>query len=213
MNRSVKVTLVAGVLFGGIALALFFKKDPAGESNAEGDPAAVDLPELTPEEQAAGERGSGDLPAASDPTGGPATDRWAKDTLVPKVSPSFEPSSRRPADSRWNQAKKNDPFSDRPAVSRGDSITNPPRTALKYHVDDSTAPAFGQPARVHNIADGDTLSALALRYYGDATAGGNIFEANRQVLADPDLLPIGRQLRIPPRPANDASELVPVGTK
>ena len=211
MNRAVKVSMVAGVLFGGIGLALFFQKDPADESTATEDAAVevapddVDLPELTPAEQAAGQGRSGESPAG---------DRWGKQASVPKISPSFEPSSRPPADASWNQPRNNDPFSDRPAVS--------PRAALKYHVDDSTASA-SPPARVHQIADGDTLSALAQKYYGDATAGGNIFAANRQVLADPDLLPIGRELQIPPRrsvtvqkpaqPIDNDSDLVPVGTR
>ena len=219
MNRGVKVTLVAGVLFGGIALALIFRKGPAEESVVEGEPAAdaaaadVDLPDLTSEEQAAAGRFSDGSPAASDSAGGPAADRWGKETAVPKVSSSFEPNSPQPADSRWSQAENNDPFSDRPAA-------DPARTALKYHLHDSSAPASARPSRVHQIADGDTLSALALKYYGDATASGGIFAANREVLNDPDLLPIGRQLRIPPppiaparKPADDDSDLVPVGTK
>ena len=226
MNRGVKVTLVAGVLFGGIALALIFKKGPAEEPAVEGEPSAdaaaadVDLPDLTSEEQAAAGRLSDGSPAASETVGGPAADRWGKETAVPKVSSSFEPNSPRPADSRWSQAGKNDPFSDRPAASGSGPATDPTRTALKYHVDDASAPTSVRPDRVHQIADGDTLSALARRYYNDATAGGGIFAANRQVLADPDLLPIGRQLRIPPlaiapakKPADDDSDLVPVGTK
>lgn len=221
MNRAVKVSLVAGVLFGGIALALFFKKSPSDESTTDSEVAAevtpddVDLPDLTPEEQAAGQSNAGASPAADDV--------WDKDAAVPKVSSSFEPSSRPPADSRWNQPENSDPFSDRLAVLRNDSTAGSPRTELKYHIDDSPTPTAAQPVRVHKIADGDTLSALSQKYYGDATAAGGIFEANRDVLADPDLLPIGREIQIPPRrsvtvqkptqPAPHHSDLVPVGTK
>jgi nucleoid-associated protein YgaU len=49
----------------------------------------------------------------------------------------------------------------------------------------------------HKIIDGDTLPALAARYLGDAGRAGEIFEANRNVLASPDILPLGRELRIP----------------
>ena len=41
------------------------------------------------------------------------------------------------------------------------------------------------------------LAALALDYLGDARRAEEIFEANRQVLSDPELLPIGAKLRIP----------------
>lgn len=52
---------------------------------------------------------------------------------------------------------------------------------------------------VHLIADGDTLSNLAVRYLGSASRYLEIYEANREVLKNPDVLPIGRRLRIPPR--------------
>jgi len=51
----------------------------------------------------------------------------------------------------------------------------------------------------HKIEDGDTLSKLALSYLGHADRYLEIYEWNRDVLADPDLLPIGKVLRIPPR--------------
>jgi nucleoid-associated protein YgaU len=49
----------------------------------------------------------------------------------------------------------------------------------------------------HRIADGDTLSSLALRYLGSSKRFSVIFEANRDRLQSPDLLPIGTELRIP----------------
>ncbi|MCR4415838.1 MAG: LysM peptidoglycan-binding domain-containing protein, partial [Thermoguttaceae bacterium] len=52
-------------------------------------------------------------------------------------------------------------------------------------------------ARIHKIADGDTLAGLAERYLGDPSRAGEIYRANRDVLASPDALPIGRELKIP----------------
>ena len=59
----------------------------------------------------------------------------------------------------------------------------------------------GSTARAvtHTIADGDTLAALAVRYLGDAKRWGELFEHNRDVLKNPDLLPIGQVIKIPPR--------------
>jgi nucleoid-associated protein YgaU len=51
----------------------------------------------------------------------------------------------------------------------------------------------------HVVVDGDTLTKLAMRYLGRAEAYQEIFELNRDVLASPDLLPIGAVLKIPPR--------------
>jgi LysM repeat protein len=55
--------------------------------------------------------------------------------------------------------------------------------------------------RTHVIADGDSLPKLAERYLGNAERGQEIFALNDGVLTHPDLLPIGVELKIPPRSA------------
>ena len=52
-------------------------------------------------------------------------------------------------------------------------------------------------ARVHEVVKGDTLSAIAKKYYGKASEYPKIFEANRDVLKDPDKIFPGQKLRIP----------------
>ncbi len=47
------------------------------------------------------------------------------------------------------------------------------------------------------IQSGDTLSKLAKKYYGDPMAYERIFEANREVIQDPDLIFVGQKIRIP----------------
>jgi nucleoid-associated protein YgaU len=59
------------------------------------------------------------------------------------------------------------------------------------------AATAGRPQRVHKIVDGDTLPALAERYLGSANRANDIFKVNRDVLSDPELLPIDGELRIP----------------
>lgn len=63
----------------------------------------------------------------------------------------------------------------------------------------SAAPAPAAPAaeKVHVVEKGDTLSAIAKKYYGKAGAYMKIFEANRDVLTDPDKIKPGQKLRIP----------------
>ena len=53
--------------------------------------------------------------------------------------------------------------------------------------------------RRHIIIDGDSLARLAGRYLDDPYRGEEIFEYNRQFLSDPELLPIGVEIVIPPR--------------
>lgn len=64
------------------------------------------------------------------------------------------------------------------------------------------APLPEEPAREprkHRIRDGDTLPELARRYLGNARRAYEIFEANRDVLSHPEILPLGRIIELPPR--------------
>lgn len=60
---------------------------------------------------------------------------------------------------------------------------------------DVEAPA--DAARMYNVQAGDTLSAIAQQFYGDANRYNEIFEANRPMLSDPNLIYPGQTLRIP----------------
>jgi nucleoid-associated protein YgaU len=50
----------------------------------------------------------------------------------------------------------------------------------------------------HVVRDGDDLTGIASRLYGHPGAAEAIWSANRDRLADPNLLPIGVELRLPP---------------
>ena len=49
----------------------------------------------------------------------------------------------------------------------------------------------------HRIRDGDTLKSIAKRYFADEVKARAIYEANRKLLKDPEILPLGLELRIP----------------
>ncbi len=49
----------------------------------------------------------------------------------------------------------------------------------------------------HEVKSGETLSKIAQHYYGDASLYPKIFEANKDVLKDPNLIRVGQKLRIP----------------
>lgn len=52
-------------------------------------------------------------------------------------------------------------------------------------------------AQYHDVVRGDTLSAIAKKYYGDANKYPVIFEANKPMLSNPDRIYPGQKLRIP----------------
>ncbi|HXK56549.1 MAG: peptidoglycan-binding protein LysM [Gammaproteobacteria bacterium] len=60
-----------------------------------------------------------------------------------------------------------------------------------------TVPASAPKAEYYVIKSGDTLSKLAKKYYGNAKDYPRIFEANREVIKDPDKIFVGQKIRIP----------------
>ena len=66
-------------------------------------------------------------------------------------------------------------------------------------VDNQMAVTNPEPeAQYHDVVRGDTLSAIAKKYYGDANKYPAIFEANKPMLTSPDKIYPGQVLRIPP---------------
>jgi nucleoid-associated protein YgaU len=69
----------------------------------------------------------------------------------------------------------------------------------------STAPsppaaqAGGGPAteRMYIVQSGDSLSKISKKFYGDANSWKRIFEANKDVVKNPDMIQPGWRLRIP----------------
>ncbi len=51
--------------------------------------------------------------------------------------------------------------------------------------------------RFHTVEKGDSLSKIAKSVYGDAQQWRALFEANREVIEDPDLIYPGQKIRIP----------------
>ena len=63
--------------------------------------------------------------------------------------------------------------------------------------DDIEVTDDSEESDLHVVQRGDTLSAIAKEHYGDAGKYPVIFEANRPMLTDPDLIYPGQVLRIP----------------
>lgn len=49
----------------------------------------------------------------------------------------------------------------------------------------------------HTVVKGDSLSKIAKHYYGDMMKYKQIFDANRNLLSDPDEIEVGQELTIP----------------
>jgi nucleoid-associated protein YgaU len=51
--------------------------------------------------------------------------------------------------------------------------------------------------KTYTVVRGDSLSKIAQREYGDAKKWRKIFEANKDVIENPDLIEVGQDLIIP----------------
>ena len=66
-------------------------------------------------------------------------------------------------------------------------------------VDDRLTVANPEPeAQFYEVKKGDSLSKIAKQFYGDPMKYPVIFEANKPMLKDPNLIYPGQKLRIPP---------------
>jgi nucleoid-associated protein YgaU len=208
MERKKIVLLAAGVMLAGICAAWPFRRP--SENPRVAPPAPADEgPILAPAQSAASVAPSSEppreVPVAGDVATQPLSDApvargVANSTTAASEAPSASPSA--PADS----APQPPPIAE-PAASRAASSTatiEPPagRAAAVTPLVVSTPPISEsaprpQSWRRHRIQDGDTLAKLAQKYLGDPAREAEIFTLNRDVLADPALLPIGAWLKIP----------------
>ena len=72
-----------------------------------------------------------------------------------------------------------------------------PAPAPKPETAKADQPAAPTGPRTHTVADGETLSLLAFKYYGSPNKWDKIFDANRDKLKNPDQVRPGMTLKIP----------------
>lgn len=69
----------------------------------------------------------------------------------------------------------------------------------------STAPGVNPPAaKTYTVVSGDSLSRSAKHVYGDANRWHDIFNANRDLLDNPDKIQLGQVPKLPADPASHA---------
>lgn len=65
-----------------------------------------------------------------------------------------------------------------------------------------SAPPIRRPTqglgRVHRVMSGDTLSSISQHYYGTSAGWRFLYEANRNVMSNPNQLAVGMELSVPP---------------
>jgi nucleoid-associated protein YgaU len=219
MQRDVKVGLVLGVLLVGVVAVVFFRRDdedrdkfstllPAPETVADTardllGPSTTDPYPVAPEYLA--DSWQSPKPPKSTRTPTPQRNKTAE-----PLGPDDEPETD-------TTATKRDPSRTAAVLMPPESMASKPSPRSKLELSPALGKAGGtEPATrrgnmfEYTIQEGDTLSDIATRYLGQASAWAQIQEANRDVIPDPDHIPVGQKIRIPsgqtdermtPRPA------------
>lgn len=82
-------------------------------------------------------------------------------------------------------------------VEKAVLITGNVEGVESVEIDEMDAPEIDEDnVEYYIIKSGDTLSAIAKKFLGDATRYDEIFEANREVIEDPNLIFPGQKIRI-----------------
>lgn len=173
MQRGAKIALASGIVLSGLIGASLFRKPPKPAAPPEDEPPQLDR--LT--------------------TGLPPDNPYAAARLSDQIDPVAAAEPPPAADDSDGGAS---PLaSDAEAQPQSDHATAPQSDEPG---EANTAPKTQlppRPRRTHLVRDGDTLSSLADEYLGSSKRYLEIYEANRELLASPDLLPIGAELQIP----------------
>ncbi len=84
------------------------------------------------------------------------------------------------------------------ALQKAILIAGNTKGVANVNVDTMKAPPAEDQTQYYIIKSGDTLSAIAQQFYKDANKYPKIFEANREVIKDANLIFPGQKIRIPP---------------
>jgi nucleoid-associated protein YgaU len=180
-DPAVKVGLAISVLVGGVFIAIVFRpvlSAPPGAMAQLNTPLNVQHQKQLPLSSTLQTHGPVSLASAELESTASTTSSTGPTVLSPLGPPQSPPNlpPSYPSTASTNSARWGMPMEMMPPVAR--PIDAPP---------------------FHKIIDGDTLGDIAARYLGSAVRAMEIFEANRDVLTDPELLPIGVELKIPAR--------------
>jgi nucleoid-associated protein YgaU len=88
--------------------------------------------------------------------------------------------------------EKNDGMPDFSGVTGGASTTAK---------DAAGKPVEADVNEIYEVVSGDSLSKIAKKKYGNGNLWRRIYEANRDVIKNPDVIQIGWKLKIPAKPA------------
>lgn len=203
-----RLFIVTAVVAGGISIAWMFKKDAASTAPSANDNSAQ-----------AGFGGPVERRLAGKPTIGPGMGNAYQ--TAPQAGPVYKvPTAATGVLPDRSAAPPELPASYQRTFSPFGTLLDGDDEVKEAADGDESSSESEPPSRApgaipatHKIADGDTLSKLAIKYFGSADRYLEIYTLNRDILSSPDLLPIGTSIKLPqPTPTEPADNgaLVPI---
>ena len=174
--RASQFLIALGVVVAGVCIAWPFRRPPAAAPRPASAPISIDLPL----------RGR-DVTLAPSPPGAASPAEGLSAAAAGDYSSVLAASHTvaRP-DLRLLAPPPAMPLA---FAGEGDSPRPPPRLTSQKSA----------PLRTYRLRDGDTLEWIAERHLGSRDRANELFTANRDLLTRPDLLPVGIEIKLPPR--------------
>ena len=111
----------------------------------------------------------------------------------------LQPGARPPLP-QLSEFGSNDTITDRtPAVRSNKPVATTPERAGPKPGPSAKRNESKVLTQTHTIVNGDTLERIARRYLGDASLAEALYQMNRDRIADPNRLPLGKKILIPAR--------------
>jgi len=199
MSSGTRIALALIAIFVGVLVVYYGFVMPTSDAPPTGDALSSLPPPEKPREKTDDARAmQGHERAAKRPVSRP---------VKPEVvmgEPTARP--RRPGDSASTPPATSKPLTaartGRLDAGPGSATSTPPRARPDSEPTDSpVAPPIAPPTRpqptIYTVKDGDTMSSIAIRWFGDELKWHLIAKANP--LVDPSRLRIGQVLHLPPR--------------
>ena len=85
------------------------------------------------------------------------------------------------------------------AVEKAVLLAGNVKGVTEVKIEKLDAPEPAPEVQYYTIVSGDTLSGIAKKFYQNAMDYPKLFDANREVIQDPNLIYPGQKIRIPPK--------------
>lgn len=126
----------------------------------------------------------------------------AKESKPPTIATASADTSSKPVTA---DAESEQPSAPQTTAAAKPEQSAEPQTAAAAKPEQSAEPQPQEAIAIYTVAKGDNLAKISQKFYNTSANANLIYEHNKDVLKSPNLLPIGRKLKIPPAPKSAAA--------